>query len=334
MPKRGNLALAACEECRRRKVRVSLIHPEETCNAKNDSIQCDGVRPVCGACSHRDSACTFQSMPGVTRTAALKSELTQLKATNNNLLKLYQQLRDGSPSDAWNLVKQIRSGVRIDGLPLQPDAGLGIVRTRPSRSSSVSEVPDNVSSQHGWYSTRSISSASSSLSNLRRAAEDDVLVSQEQQQGQPSQQQPQQQQSRQVPAKLVVRFALTQEPVAILSSNNNGISPYPLCSDLEVRRSFTGGEDNNTLLQCSLQDNLSAIQEGFKIQQSCMSEIFFCHNKSTFDALIACLQKGQTEPQTSAVLCELCAVAIVAGQYMQDSIEPGVLDHWYSKLGH
>lgn len=298
----------------------------------NKSSQCDGVRPVCGACSHRDWACTFQSLPGVTRTAALKTELTQLKATNSNLLELYQQLRDGSPSDAWNLVKQIRSGARIDGLPPHPDAGLESVRTRPFRSSSVSDVPELASGQHGWYQTTSMSSASSSLSNLRRALEEDDPGSQQP----PEQEQShlpraQQQHEGQAPAKLAVRFALTEEPLAIISARSITGSPYALFAGLGVN-SLTCVKNNDALLQNSLQANLSTIQEGFEIQQSCMSEIFFCHNKKTFDDLIACLQKDQIEPQTSAVLCELCAVAIVAGQYVQDSIEPGMIDHWYSKL--
>ena len=119
--------------------------------------------------------------------------------------------------------------------------------------------------------------------------------------------------------------------MAIISPPSPLVPPYRLSTDFEVS-SFTYDEDDDELLQKSLQANLSTIQQGFKVQQSCMSEIFFCYNQKTFDELIACLKHDQTEPQTSAVLCELCAVAIVAGQYVQDWIKPGLLDHWYGRI--
>lgn len=93
------------------------------------------------------------------------------------------------------------------------------------------------------------------------------------------------------------------------------------------------GEDSDLMLQHSLQANLGTIQEGFKVQQSCMSETFFCHDLETFGSLIASLKQDPTAPLTSSVLCEISAVAIVAGQYMRDSFEEGVLQYWYGRSG-
>jgi hypothetical protein len=50
-----------------------------------------------------------------------------------------------------------------------------------------------------------------------------------------------------------------------------------------------------------------------------------------FESLISCLKQANLDPLGSSILCEICAVAVVAGQYVRDSLEPGLLDRWYSR---
>jgi hypothetical protein len=100
------------------------------------------VRPVCGACVHRNSTCTFQSLPGLTRTAALKFEVAQLRMDTNNLLELYRQLRDGSAVDAWNLVEKIRSGEAPIDVPRRLDAAQGSICKPSPRPTGLVEALD------------------------------------------------------------------------------------------------------------------------------------------------------------------------------------------------
>jgi hypothetical protein len=105
---------------------------------------------------------------------------------------------------------------------------------------------------------------------------------------------------------------------------------YPPFDDFEPGPIAYCDNDDSTL-HYSLQANLEAIQEGFKVQQSCMSEIFLCHDQKSFESLLTWLKQDNTTPPTSSVLCELCAVAVVAGRYVQDSFEPGLLGRWYGE---
>jgi hypothetical protein len=99
----------------------------------------------------------------------------------------------------------------------------------------------------------------------------------------------------------------------------------------EIGTAIHGEEDGDAVLQLSLRENLDKIKEGFRMQQSCISEIFFCHNKESFETLVSCLKQDCADPPSRSLLWEICAVATIAGQYVQDSLRPGLLDQWYSR---
>ena len=313
MPKRGNLVLAACDACRQRKTRVSSLRSAESICSEVDHVKCDGVRPVCGACTHRDSTCTFQSLPGLSRTATLKSEVAQLRTNNSNLLELYRQLRDGSAVDAWNLVEKIRSGeVPIDD-PSSANDGRGSVCMTPPKPYGLVDALDTA------ISRRSRGVSEPAMPTVRGPSQASHVAKRYAASQRPS-------------TKSKDRDASkgTQHPAV-----NRRIEkplPYQLFGQAGLRAAIYAEEDSDASLQFSLRANLEKIQEGFQIQQSCISEVFFCHNKENFDTLVSCLEQNIADLQGSSVLCEVSAVATIAGQYVRDSLQPGVLDQWYSTL--
>lgn len=334
MPKRGNLALAACEACRHRKVRVSPLRYSGVFGCSETyKLQCDSVRPVCGACLHRDSTCTFASEPGLTRTAALKSEVSQLKTTKSNLLELYRQLRDGTASDAWRLVEQIRAGeVPID-LPPRTNVSPGAIQGLPPRPSGLFDALAPATGPYSRKLSQSTVSSSKQSSQTSRIAKRQALL------------------QRPLPnwTDRDATFGAQFTPVerendelftaadpeneqlfTIVERGNDELSPYQPLEQLDIRTLMYDEDDSDASLQFSLQENLDMIQEGFEVQQSCISEIFSCHSKETFEALVSCLRQDYADPPESSVLCEICAVATIAGQYVRDSIGSSLLDHWYS----
>lgn len=313
MPKRGNLVLAACDACRQRKTRVSSLHSAEFTCSEVDNVKCDGVRPVCGACTHRDSTCTFQSLPGLSRTATLKSEVAQLRTNSSKLLELYRQLRDRSAVDAWNLVEKIRSGeVPID-VPSSADGGRGSVSMTPPKPSGLVDALDTA------ISRRSRGVSEPGMPTVRGTSQ---------------------------VSHVAKRYAASHRPSTKPKDRDAGMGrqypainrrieeplPYQLFGQTELSATIYAEEDSDASLQSSLRANLERIREGFQIQQSCISEVFFCHSKETFDTLMSSVEQDFADPQISSVLCEISAVATIAGQYVRDSLQPGVLDQWYSRL--
>jgi hypothetical protein len=106
---------------------------------------------------------------------------------------------------------------------------------------------------------------------------------------------------------------------------------YQMFGQAEISSLFHREQDSHVSLQLSLRENLDKIQEGFHMQQSCISEIFFCHSKETFGSLMSCLEQESADPPASSILCEICAVATIAGQYVKEYLRPGLLDQWYSR---
>ena len=273
------------------------------------------MRPVCGACKHRDSTCTFQSLPGLTRTAALKSEVSQLRADSSNLLGLYRQLRDGSAIDAWNLVEQIRSGeVPID-MPSRVDDTRGSIRKSSSRPSRLVDALDTVTLRPSRRLSQQAMASSPQTSHVAKR----YAVSQRP--------------FTKVTARETTTDAQSTNPEQW--THDSEALTHPSVGKPKSSIPIYGKDDADALLQLSLQANLVAIQKGFRVQQSCIAEIFSCHSKEAFEKLISCLKQDNFDPLGSSILCEICAVAVVAGQYVRDSLEPGVLDRWYgrSELG-
>lgn len=277
-----------------------------------DRFQCDGVRPVCGACTQRDSTCAFQSLPGLTRTAALKSEVAQLRTNTSNLLELYRQLRDGSAVDAWNLVEKIRSGeVPID-VPRSADVGNGsICRTSPKPTGLVEALDPAIIRQSRRMSLPTMASPQDTSSKFHVAKRNAVS-------------------QRHFP-KANGRGAATEAHHHIVHQKIEEPLLNEMSGQAEISTAIHGEEDGDVILRLSLRENLDKIQEGFHMQQSCISEIFFCHSEETFESLMSCLKQDCADTPSRSLLCEICAVATIAGQYVQDSLRPGVLDQWYSR---
>lgn len=270
---------------------------------------------MCGACTDRESTCIFESLPGITRTAALKSEISQLKTNSNDLLEMYWQLKSGSSSDAWRLVEQIRSGERLVNLPPLAESSRDAAERPPSKPSKNVDALDTATSSQASKSQRPTMSPSSSR---RGQSMTPYLVEDESVSGLSF-------------AESATRDA--QLDACLTAGPENMGSPRFQSFEEFVCEDATYGEDSYSTLHHSLQANLSAIQEGFEVQQACMSESFFCHDYDTFESLVAWLRHDQTIPLTSSMLCEMCAVAIVAGQYVRDSFEPGVLQLWHGRSG-
>jgi hypothetical protein len=268
---------------------------------------------VCGACSDRESTCTFESLPGVTRTAALKSEISQLRANSNELLELYWQLRSGSASDAWQIVEQIRSGERLVNLPPLADANHESVSQPPPRQSRAVDALDTATSGGIRKSHQpTIPSSSTRTQNPTKYAVDRGPIS----------------------GRSFGKSAVRDVPMEYQSTPSEaGKIESPLPPPFEEFDFDTAvyNDETDALLHYSLQANLETIQKGFEVQQACMSETFFCHDWDTFDILIEWLKQDLVAPPTSSILCELAAVAVVAGQYVRDSFEPGLLSHWYGR---
>lgn len=59
--KRRRVGVAvACDCCRRKKRRVSILPQQRVHGLFLTSLKCDGQRPVCGACERRGEECTYQ----------------------------------------------------------------------------------------------------------------------------------------------------------------------------------------------------------------------------------------------------------------------------------
>jgi hypothetical protein len=268
---------------------------------------------VCGACADRESTCTFESLPGVTRTAALKSEISQLRANSNELLELYWQLKSGSPSDAWQIVEQIRSGERLVNLPPLTDAGQESASQPPPKPSRAVDALDTATSSGIKKSHQPTIPLSSTRSqgSIKHAL-DRGLIS----------------------GRSFGKSAVRDDPMEYQSTPSEpGKIESSLPTPFEEFDFDTAiySDETDALLHYSLRANLETIQKGFEVQQACMSETFFCHDRDTFEILIEWLRQDLAAPPTSSILCELAAVAVVAGQYVRDSFEPGLLSHWYGR---
>jgi hypothetical protein len=261
---------------------------------------------------HRESTCTFPSLPGLTRTAALKSEVSQLKNNSNNLLGLYRQLRDGSAVEAWNLLERIRSGQIPIDTPPRDVASESIIHKSPSRPSRLVDALDvatNRPSRRSSLTASSLPPGTSQKSHVTKRY--------------PVSHRPFKKTDNKVTAA-EAQCATTQRKV-------DSPLPHQPFELLQHNSPFHGEDHGDASLQLSLRRHLQSIQQGFQVQQSCISEVFFCHSQETFESLILCLKPGYAATPRSSVLCEICAVAIIAGQYVRDSLELGLLDHWYSK---
>ncbi|KAJ9133165.1 hypothetical protein NKR23_g10932 [Pleurostoma richardsiae] len=89
---------AACEPCRRKKVK------------------CDGERPACGHCTSRDDVCEFRTDPMETHGAARRRKATQLERKCDMYEELLEVLRTGEETEAVELLRRIRAGDSVESI--------------------------------------------------------------------------------------------------------------------------------------------------------------------------------------------------------------------------
>jgi hypothetical protein len=271
------------------------------------------VRPACGACNDKNSQCTFSSLPGLTRTAALKSEISQLKTNNGSLVELYWRLKHGSASDAYAIVEQIRSEERTLDIP--SPAG---IRQRGAYGLPI-EGPESIVAPSDTAYLRSRHQSATT-----GASECDAQNNPEDS--------PDSFRSLPVSSRmdLKARESHSRESAHTATGASVGTS---LSQDAWTISRFARdhGGNGDALLRQSLQSNMTAIRKGFEIQRSLISELFYCYEPKVFEVLFMNLDVDPATPIGKAMLCEMCAVAVTSGQYVRDLIEPGVLDYWYGK---
>ena len=262
---------------------------------------------MCGACKDKDSQCTFSSLPGLTRTAALKSEVSQLKTNNGSLIELYWQLKYGSASDAHAIVEQIRSEERTIDVPSPTGpVQMGVHRALNGRSDSI------------------ISSSDTAYSHSRQQPASEYGMANNPENNSES--------CRGVPLSslrdLKARESHSRESASAITDASAGRSlSQTSWTGSHLAPQHRGGQ--YALLRQSLQSNMNIIRKGFGIQRLLASEVFYCYEPEAFDELFRNLDMDTESRIGSPMLCEMCAVAVTSGQYVRDSIEPGLLDYWY-----
>jgi hypothetical protein len=232
----------------------------------------------------------------------------------NNLLELYRQLRDGSAVDAWNLVEKIRSGEAPIDVPRRLDAAQGSICKPSPRPTGLVEALDPAINRYSRKTSLPAMGSPQGTSSKSHVTKRYAV-------------------SQTNSPKANGRGAATEAHRPAVHQKIEEHLPYEMSSQAETSDAIHGEEDCDVVLQRSLRENMNNIQEGFYMQQSCISEIFLCHSKETFETLMSYLKQDCADPPTRSLLCEICAVATIAGQYVQDSLRPGVLDQWYSRPG-
>jgi hypothetical protein len=102
--------------------------------------KCNGERPTCKACRHRDRVCDYVSEPGIAPVTALKRKYESLQAESADEHKLLGFLRNGSEEEAIKVLAYLRSSDDIQATLRQvqhlPDVPAGpTALSIPSRQS-------------------------------------------------------------------------------------------------------------------------------------------------------------------------------------------------------
>lgn len=223
----------------------------------------------------------------------MKSEVSQLKASNGGLVDLYWQLKHGSDAEAWKVVERIRSEDAPDGLMSPSSNGKRRVPTGASEGLGQTEISwRRPVLPSKWDQKASSGDATNTSETAPTASFSDPM-----------------------------NADADSKDVVMGESGNLGLR--------SERRLQSSECDNDRRLHQSLRSNIDKIREGFAVQCLCISEIFYCYDSDAFEGLVANLVPEQDLQITRATLGEVCAVAATSGKYVRDSIEPGILDYWY-----
>ena len=249
----------------------------------------------------------------MTRTAARKSELDDIKASHSRLLELFWQLKTGDALEVGTLVRRIKSDEGIlDGSQSQ---GLGD-RPAPGRLAIIPRSVDDFDSL-----------ASERIEEVRTCSNiQDAELTEGCQHLVRSLSRP--------------RFPIHPPQGHITAQPDQGSiemaadlsDQLSLPDSLQATVPLTYGTKYEMHLLRLLRSNFAKIREGFALKRTCISEIFFCHDTFAFDKLFAALHQESELGTRRSVLCEMCAVAATSGQYVRNVLSPGLLDFWYCKL--
>lgn len=252
----------------------------------------------------------------MTRTAALRSEIEDAKASHSSLLELFWRLKNGDELEVGRLVGRIKSGAEILDGSLLRRLEHGDVAGQPADVPEwVAHVHAPTSEQDGEVRNRSaIRDLGQTHSRPGIWTRGTTLPTY------PTDPPLENMNARPDVPSLVVAADSKNVPLSPIDHQPNNLLP------------FTHGEVYESHLQHLLRSHLTEIREGFALQCSCISEIFFCHDNIAFENLFDTLLSSEESNILPSVLCEMCAVAAASGQYVRDVLPPSLIDCWYSKL--
>lgn len=117
----------ACNECRKRKVKVSMNRL--TCEAAKPRkilmcMQCDGLRPSCSPCDSRDLPCHYEADPDATPIIALKRKFDQLQKHSQDSVDVLDMLRSRPEQEALAILQRIRNSDLASALAIIRDGDI------------------------------------------------------------------------------------------------------------------------------------------------------------------------------------------------------------------
>ena len=111
----------ACQQCRRRKIKVHIPSPYLTPPSlppavnqfqsfSNLPYQCDEVRPVCRPCQKARLACAYELPPGQTRAQAMMESQQRLRDELHSHTSLIHSLRCADANSSVHMLGRLRHG--------------------------------------------------------------------------------------------------------------------------------------------------------------------------------------------------------------------------------
>ncbi|GAB7326302.1 hypothetical protein MBLNU13_g10278t1 [Cladosporium sp. NU13] len=101
----------ACQQCRRRKIKVdNPAAPFTKMPSSNLIVQCDEVRPVCRPCVKARLACAYELPPGQTRAQAMIESQQRLREELHSHSSLIHALRCTDANSSIQMLNRLRHG--------------------------------------------------------------------------------------------------------------------------------------------------------------------------------------------------------------------------------
>jgi hypothetical protein len=238
----------------------------------------------------------------MSRLVALKSEHKQLKLSHANLVELYGRLKHRSTSEVSAIIEQIKS--RDEMLAMSP----------PLTADATGSVDGDGKSNDG---PAALSERKTSL------ALDQTLG---------------------FTSSYQCTSSYTGSIESALSNGHDGYPSNPpttrpdttLCRTIGTiaRRQVAVGfsPEYESLLTGLLSSNIAKVWQGFMVLQSWNCEIRKVHDIEQLDFLFSFLSREEDTTIPRSILCEICALTAISGQYVRDLLAPGLINYWYGKF--